>query len=84
MSHAIRRASELALDETTVTALRAALKTTADEVVQAIIDEVPPYANALSGRIEAGLRFEDFPLLLCWSRPFADFGRYVPISPGLP
>ena len=40
MSHAIRRASELALDETTVTALRAALKTTADEIVQAIIDEV--------------------------------------------
>lgn len=34
--------------------------------------------------LEAGLRFEDFPLLLCWSRPFADFGRYVPISPGLP
>jgi GNAT superfamily N-acetyltransferase len=34
--------------------------------------------------LEAGLRFEDFPLLLCWSRPFADFGRYIPISPGLP
>jgi len=34
--------------------------------------------------LEAGLRLEDFPLLLCWSRPFADFGRYVPISPGLP
>jgi GNAT superfamily N-acetyltransferase len=33
--------------------------------------------------LEAGLRFEDFPLLLCWSRPFADFARYVPISPGL-
>ncbi|MFF0034264.1 PucR family transcriptional regulator [Streptomyces avermitilis] len=56
MSHAIRRASELALDETTVTALRAALKSTADEVVQAIIDEVPPYANALSGRMGATIR----------------------------
>ncbi|HEY9367158.1 MAG TPA: PucR family transcriptional regulator, partial [Streptomyces sp.] len=56
MSHAIQRASELALDETTVTALRAALKTTADEVVQAIIDEVPPYANALSGHMGATIR----------------------------
>lgn len=56
MSYAIRRASELTLDETTVTALRAALKTTADEVVQAIIDEVPPYARALSGRMGATIR----------------------------
>jgi len=56
VSHAIRRASELALDETTVTALRAALKSTADEVVQAIIDEVPPYANALSGRMGGTIR----------------------------
>lgn len=56
MSYAVRRASELVLDETTVTALRAALKTTADEVVQAIIDEVPPYANALSGRMGSTIR----------------------------
>ncbi|MEU4032263.1 helix-turn-helix domain-containing protein [Streptomyces anulatus] len=56
MSHAIRRASELALDETTVTALRAVLKATADEVVQAIIDEVPSYANALSGRMGGTIR----------------------------
>ncbi|MEW2139617.1 helix-turn-helix domain-containing protein [Streptomyces sp. NPDC005409] len=56
MSHAVRRATELSLDEATVTALRAALKTTADEVVQAIIDEVPPYANALSGRMGATIR----------------------------
>ncbi|MEW2556901.1 hypothetical protein AB0957_34945, partial [Streptomyces zhihengii] len=55
MSQAIQRASELALDETTVTALRAELKTTADEVVQAIIDEVPPYANALSGHMGASV-----------------------------
>ncbi|MFF7331796.1 PucR family transcriptional regulator [Streptomyces sp. NPDC090306] len=56
MSQALRKATELALDETTVTALRAALKTTADEVVQAIIDEVPPYANALSGSMGATIR----------------------------
>ncbi|WP_314225225.1 PucR family transcriptional regulator [Streptomyces zaehneri] len=56
MSYATRRASELALDETTAAALRAALKTTADEVVQAIIDEVPPYANALSGHMGATIR----------------------------
>ncbi len=33
--------------------------------------------------LRAGLRFEDFPVLLGWSRPFADFERYLPISPGL-
>ncbi|MGW2788052.1 PucR family transcriptional regulator, partial [Streptomyces populi] len=56
MSHVTRGASELALDETTVTALRAGLKATADEVVQAIIDEVPPYANALTGHMGATIR----------------------------
>ncbi|MEV7414511.1 helix-turn-helix domain-containing protein [Streptomyces sp. NPDC089919] len=56
MSHAVRKASELVLDDATVTALRAVLRTTADEVVQAIIDEVPPYANALSGRMGATIR----------------------------
>ncbi|MEU7474822.1 helix-turn-helix domain-containing protein [Lentzea sp. NPDC042327] len=56
MTQAMRRATELALDETTVTALRAALKTTADEVVQAIIDEVPSYAGALSGRMGGTIR----------------------------
>ncbi|QNP75011.1 helix-turn-helix domain-containing protein [Streptomyces roseirectus] len=56
MSHVTRRASELALDETTVIALRAALRDTADEVVEAIIDEVPPYANALAGRMGASIR----------------------------
>ena len=30
-----------------------------------------------------GLRFEDFPLLLGWTQPFAQFERYLPISPGL-
>ncbi|NGY63610.1 PucR family transcriptional regulator [Lentzea sp. NEAU-D13] len=56
MSHAMQRATELALDEKTVTALRAVLRTTADEVVQAIIDEVPSYANALSGRMGGTIR----------------------------
>ena len=40
-------------------------------------------SDAIGVALAAGLRFEDFPLLLCWSRPFADFARYVPISPGL-
>jgi hypothetical protein len=31
----------------------------------------------------AGLRIEDFPLLIGWNRPFADLSRYLPISPGL-
>ncbi|SEQ89556.1 PucR C-terminal helix-turn-helix domain-containing protein [Lentzea xinjiangensis] len=52
----MQRATELALDEKTVAALRGALKTTADEVVQAIIDEVPSYANALSGRMGGTIR----------------------------
>ncbi|MCG8922477.1 CdaR family transcriptional regulator [Lentzea sp. CC55] len=56
MTHAMQRATELALDEKTVTALRAVLKTTADEVVRAIIDEVPSYANALSGRMGGTIR----------------------------
>jgi len=33
--------------------------------------------------LHAGLRIEGFPVLLCWSRPFADFARYLPASPGL-
>ncbi|MGX1026859.1 hypothetical protein RKD38_001540 [Streptomyces ambofaciens] len=56
MSRVTQWASELALDEATVTALRAALKATAEEVVQAIIDEVPPYANALSGSMGGTIR----------------------------
>jgi GNAT superfamily N-acetyltransferase len=31
----------------------------------------------------AGFRMDQFPILLCWDRPFADFSRYLPISPGL-
>ena len=33
--------------------------------------------------LAAGLRIDGFPLMLCWDRPFADFARYLPISPGL-
>ena len=37
-------------------------------------------ARAVTALLEAGLRLEDFPALLCWDRPFADFSRYVPIT----
>jgi hypothetical protein len=30
--------------------------------------------------LEAGVRIEGFPALLCWDRPFASFERYLPIS----
>ncbi len=33
--------------------------------------------------LAAGLRMDGHPMILCWDRPFADFARYVPISPGL-
>lgn len=33
--------------------------------------------------LRAGLRMEGFPVLVGWTRPFADFGRYIPISPGI-
>ncbi len=33
--------------------------------------------------LRAGFRFDGFPVLLCWDQPFADFGRYLPVSPGL-
>jgi GNAT superfamily N-acetyltransferase len=35
---------------------------------------------AVAALLEAGLRLEDFPALVCWDRPFADFERYVPIT----
>lgn len=34
--------------------------------------------------LQAGFRLDQFPILLCWDRPFADLARYLPISPGLP
>jgi GNAT superfamily N-acetyltransferase len=39
--------------------------------------------QALVALLGAGFRFDQFPVLLCWDRPFADFSRYLPISPGL-
>jgi hypothetical protein len=39
-----------------------------------------PGANdrAMVALLRAGLRLEGFPALLCWSRPFAAFERYLP------
>jgi GNAT superfamily N-acetyltransferase len=36
--------------------------------------------RGVTALLDAGLRIEDFPALLCWDRPFADFSRYVPIT----
>jgi GNAT superfamily N-acetyltransferase len=43
-----------------------------------------PAGPTTEALLRSGFRIEDFPVLLCWSRPFADFARYLPISPGLP
>jgi GNAT superfamily N-acetyltransferase len=42
-----------------------------------------PADRALVAALQAGFRLDGFPVLLCWDRPFADFTRYLPISPGL-
>jgi GNAT superfamily N-acetyltransferase len=39
--------------------------------------------RALVPALQAGFRLDAFPVLLCWDRPFGDFSRYLPISPGL-
>ncbi len=39
--------------------------------------------RAIVPALRAGLRLDPFPVLVCWDRPFADFSRYLPISPGL-
>jgi GNAT superfamily N-acetyltransferase len=39
--------------------------------------------DALATLVRSGLRIEGFPVLAGWSRPFTEFDRYVPISPGL-
>jgi hypothetical protein len=39
--------------------------------------------RALVPALQAGFRLDAFPVLLCWDHPFADFSRYLPISPGL-
>lgn len=40
-------------------------------------------AEATTLALRAGLRIEGFPVLVAASKPFADFSRYVPITPGL-
>jgi GNAT superfamily N-acetyltransferase len=45
---------------------------------------IPGFADrAVVASLGAGFRLDRFPVLLCWDRPFADFSRYLPISPGL-
>jgi GNAT superfamily N-acetyltransferase len=39
--------------------------------------------RAVVGALRSGFRMDQFPILLCWDRPFADLARYIPISPGL-
>lgn len=39
--------------------------------------------DAVRMLLEAGLRLEPFPILLCWDTPMTDYARYLPISPGL-
>ena len=39
--------------------------------------------GAIVPLLAAGFRFDGFPVLLCWDRPFADFARFIPMSPGL-
>lgn len=39
--------------------------------------------RALVALLRAGFRLEAFPVLVCWDRPYADFSRYLPSSPGL-
>ncbi|MEO5939796.1 MAG: hypothetical protein ABIZ72_02650, partial [Candidatus Limnocylindrales bacterium] len=39
--------------------------------------------EAIVPLLRAGFRFDGFPVLLCWDRPFADFARFIPMSPGL-
>ena len=38
--------------------------------------------RAVVPALRAGFRLDQFPILLCWDRPFADLARYLPISPG--
>ena len=39
--------------------------------------------EAMVPLLRAGFRIDGFPTLLCWDRPFADYSRALPISPGL-
>jgi GNAT superfamily N-acetyltransferase len=40
-------------------------------------------SGAVVPLLRSGFRIDGFPVLLCWDRQFADFGRYLPMSPGL-
>ncbi len=45
---------------------------------------VPGSADAaVVALLRAGFRIDGFPVLLCWDQPLVDFGRSLPISPGL-
>ncbi len=39
--------------------------------------------SAVVPLLRAGFRIDGFPTILCWDRPFADWSRALPISPGL-
>jgi GNAT superfamily N-acetyltransferase len=39
--------------------------------------------SAVVPLLQSGFRLDGFPVLLCWDRPFADFARFIPMSPGL-
>ena len=50
----------------------------------AFLTWIPGAADqAVVATLAAGFRLDRFPVLMCWDRPFADFSRYLPISPGL-
>ena len=40
-------------------------------------------ASSITLALRSGLRIEGYPVLVAASEPFADFSRYVPITPGL-
>jgi hypothetical protein len=37
----------------------------------------------MTSLLRAGFRIDGFPCLVLWDKPLVDFGRYIPISPGL-
>ena len=42
-----------------------------------------PADAAIVPLLRSGFRVDGFPVLLCWDQPFADFTRFIPMSPGL-
>lgn len=55
-SRTVRGAAEFDIDAATAAALRKSLPATADEVIRAVILEVPSYAGALAGRMGTTIR----------------------------